>query len=747
MIHLGDITKIDGKRIEPVDVIVGGSPCQDLSVAGKRAGLAGERSGLFMEQIRLTKELRQQDAEKGKPDHLCRPRYFIWENVPGAFSSKKGEDFAAVLEEVVRVIEPEAPPVSVPEKGWPTAGCLYDDMGRWSVAWRVHDAQFWGVPQRRRRIALVADFGGLSAPEVLFERKGLRGDPAQSGEAWEGATADAEGSSGGASRTYNIDSYHSNAWKSDNPHSGVYETEVSKTLDALNCGYPACNQGGTAVVCMATQQGGAEVRADDRVGESAGAGGDGRLDAVSGGFCHESAKARSIGWGEELAPTLTAGAVPGVVSAVTLEPVIAAREGGHIYEGVCGTLRDEAGDNRMAVAYTTAVYDAMGNGDGETVCTITGDHENRVTDYTALCIGNGQADKLRLHEKVSAINCMHDQQEVICADVGFFNAYEQLAPSQLARQYKDPQIVNTQTVRRLTPLECERLQGFPSEKKVDVSKMTKDEYIAWNLAEKNIIADPEKGIVYATRGPGGIIYDEPKELKGTELNGYKVVSIRNGGTKLQCRVHRIIWISQNGIIPEGYCIDHINNDKQDNRISNLQLLTPQENSHKAKEDGLYLEGLDNKVTKLDPDLKDELCYLYHVSDLTQRELAEIYGISKSRVNQIIKEIGWTDIGEWFDSKGKRHESSDSARYKALGNSIALPFWHWLMRRISAQYVGNPTLGSLFDGISGFCLSWARCNGAKNCRWSSEIEEFPMAVTRKHFGDEKTGEVGDIEKYL
>ena len=109
--------------------------------------------------------------------------------------------------------------------------------------------------------------------------------------------------------------------------------------------------------------------------------------------------------------------------------------------------------------------------------------------------------------------------------------------------------------------------------------------------------------------------------------------------------------------------------------------------------------------------------------------------------------GWTDIGEWIDSSGKKHQSSDSSRYKALGNSIALPFWFWLLRRISAQYERPATLGSLFDGISGFCLSWARCNGAKNCRWSSEIEEFPMAVTRKHFGDEKTGEVGDIEKYL
>lgn len=700
MIHLGDITKIDGKRIEPVDVIVGGSPCQDLSIAGKRAGLAGERSGLYMDQIRIIKEMRDADHQRGRPDELCRPRYMVWENVPGAFSSQKGADFAAVLEEVIRVVEPKAPDVPVPEKGWPTAGCLYDEMGRWSVAWRVHDAQFWGVPQRRRRIALVADFGGLSAPEVLFERKGLRGDSAPSGKTRKGTAGDAKDCTG----------------------------------------------------------------ADDRAGESAGAGGDGRLDAVSGGFCHESAKARSIGWAEELAPTLTAGVAPGVVSALNNQRVFnigsyhsnawksdnphsgvyetevsktldalncgypACNQGGTaivaIHQNASGELKTSTkgytlGTSSNASARNTPmIFDARGNGDGETVCTITGDHENRVTDYTALCM-----------------------------DVGFFQTYEERAGTLLARQYEDPPITNQNVVRRLTPLECERLQGFPSEKKWDVSKMTKDEYIAWNLAEKNIIVDAEKGVVYGTRGPGGIPYKEPKQLKGSVVNGYNVVSIRNGATKLQCRVHRIVWISQNGIIPEGYCIDHINNDKQDNRISNLQIMTPSENSKKAKEDGLYSEGLDNKATKLDPDLHDGLCYLYEFSDLTQRELAEIYGISKSRVNQIIKEVGWTDIGEWVDSKGKKHKAADSPRYKALGNSIALPFWFWLLRRISAQYERPATLGSLFDGISGFCLIWARCNGAKNCRWSSEIEEFPMAVTRKHFGDEKTGGVGDIEKYL
>lgn len=483
MIHLGDITKIDGKRIDPVDVIVGGSPCQDLSVAGKRAGLAGERSGLFMEQIRLTKELIQQDAERGKPVHLCRPRYFVWENVPGAFSSKKGEDFAAVLEEVTRVIEPKAPSVSVPEKGWPTAGCLYDEMGRWSVAWRVHDAQFWGVPQRRRRIALVADFGGLSAPEVLFERKGLRGDPAQSGKTQQGAAADAEGSSGSASRTYNIGSYHSNAWKSDNPNSGVYETEVSKTLDALNCGYPACNQGGT----WDTQS--------ERV---------------------------------------------------------------YMGDGACHSLNSNSSGGQSR--------DAIFCGDGETVSTITGDHENRVTDYTAHLTMQGFGDY---------------------KETGVASACK-------SRDYKD----------------------------------------STDLVVSGI--DARNGV-------------ENGDLCGT------LQAKSNGGFSCNC-IHPV------------------------------------------------------RINK-------------HVRRLTPLECERLQGYPD----------GWTNIGEWVDSKGKRHESSDSARYKALGNSIALPFWHWLMRRISAQYVGTPTLGSLFDGIGGFPLCWERINGKGTALWASEIEEFPIAVTKYHFG--------------
>lgn len=180
MKHLGDIKNINGAEIEPVDVVSAGSPCQDLSVAGLRKGLQGERSGLFMEQMRIIKEMRENDRRNnGRSGESVRPRWLIWENVIGAFSSGrdengkplKGEDFRCVLQEIASVIDEDAV-IPRPEDGkWSPAGCIILEGG--SIAWRVHDSQFWGCPQRRKRIALVADFGGNLASEVLFVRKGL----------------------------------------------------------------------------------------------------------------------------------------------------------------------------------------------------------------------------------------------------------------------------------------------------------------------------------------------------------------------------------------------------------------------------------------------------------------------------------------------------------------------------------------------------------------------------------------------
>ena len=181
MKHYGDVSKLDGAELPPVDIITFGSPCQDMSVAGRRAGLDGSRSNLFYEAVRIVREMRE--ATNGE-----KPRYIVWENVPGAFSSNGGEDFKAVLDTIRRVKDPQAD-TPRPAK-WPNAGCILADDH--SIAWRVFDAQYWGVPQRRKRIYLVADFAGGCAEKILFESEGLSGYTPQGFRSWQGSAGTAE---------------------------------------------------------------------------------------------------------------------------------------------------------------------------------------------------------------------------------------------------------------------------------------------------------------------------------------------------------------------------------------------------------------------------------------------------------------------------------------------------------------------------------------------------------------------------
>ena len=211
MKHYGNISAMDGGKIEPVDIITFGSPCQDMSVAGRRDGLDGKRSSLFYEAVRIIKEMRC--ATDGKY-----PRWICWENVPGAFSSNKGEDFKAVLEAVIGIAEPNAQ-VPMPEKArWPYAD-LYMGDG-WSVAYRTLDAQYWGVPQRRRRIYLVADLAGRGAGKILFESEGLSGYSAEGFRSWQRA---AEGSASGIGAA-GFDGYN-----------GTLTEDAAATL-GINCG-------------------------------------------------------------------------------------------------------------------------------------------------------------------------------------------------------------------------------------------------------------------------------------------------------------------------------------------------------------------------------------------------------------------------------------------------------------------------------------------------------------------------------
>lgn len=389
MKHLGDITKIHGDQIEPVDCITFGSPCQGLSMAGKRLGFDDNRSVLFLDAARIIKEMRT--STNG-----MYPTFAVWENVPGAFSSNGGEDFRSVLEELARVEQPDA---SIPRPSgrggrWSKAGAIAGNG--WSLAWRQLDAQYWGVPQRRKRIALVADFGGQRAAKILFECTSLSGNPDESIKAWEATPGSSQASPSGCGRT------------------------------------------------------------SEKV-----------------------------------------------------------------------------------------VYDARGNGDGRTCQTITGDHENRITDYTAIAI-----ERKTFNEQSFSGYKESDKCSTLKAKAGNIgNGSECLIAEKTIRWI----------VRRLTPVECERLQGYPDE--------------------------------------------------------------------------------------------------------------------------------------------------------------------------------WTDIGDWTDSKGKKHKYADSPRYKALGNSIALPQWFWLVQRMRPCLKEKPTLGSLFDGLGGFPLVWQRAYGEGTARWASEIESFCVAVTKRRFGEE------------
>lgn len=529
MKHLGDVSKVKGGEIEPVDIITFGSPCQDMSIAGKRAGLKhadmGDdettRSGLFLEAIRIIKEMRE--ATNG-----VYPRYAIWENVPGAFSSNRGEDFRTVLEEFIRVKEKDAVMPDVPKAGWPYADC-YSGNG-WSLAYRVFDAQYWGVPQRRRRIYLVADFRGQRAGEILLKPEGLRRNSAQSGTHGQETARCAKNSvgtaiggvdrynqsflpghaqtlraSGGGDCTptvlapvavychqgngidragkcltaYSFDSLSSNSMKSKNPHS-CRAVEIAKTLDT---GYPdpSKNQGGIAIV--------EKIILDDQGGQQ--------------------------------------------ISVCT--------------DGKSPTLRAEAhGHAPYVINKKTLVYDTRGNGAGETVPTITGDHNNRVTYYTCLAItrcydigearlrtpseyieksptitarcgtggnnvpgvvyclqGNGidRADTAGCNgkgwkEDTSYTLNTIDKPAVVCAQKSYTEFKDESTLSTLKAtggSYgggSENIVVKNYIVRRLTPTECARLQGFPSWWGIvnPVENLTDEDYAFW-LDVRNTYAE------------------------------------------------------------------------------------------------------------------------------------------------------------------------------------------------------------------------------------------------------------------
>ena len=463
MKHYGDISVLNGAELPPVDIITFGSPCQDMSVAGKRSGLDGSRSSLFYEAIRIVKEMR--GATDGKY-----PRYIVWENVPGAFSSNKGQDFRAVLEEVCKVKDTE---VSIPFPGkWENAGRI---MGNgYSVAWRQFDAQFWGVPQRRKRIYLVADFAGGSAGKILFESEGLSGYSAEGFRSWQTAAGtSAEGS--GETGSYSVDGYNSSV------------DEVAATL-GVNCGVSTGRNG----VMVLNDQGGSRMDVTEDMTCT--------LRAESHHpplvFENHSQDSRYTGPQDTVQTILSTFGTGGNNQPFVLETpktlkIRSGCEGGGKGALIQDDLSATLGCNNAQTLFVPKAYGICSKGSNSMMS--DNPHSGFYEADTSRCLdanggdpscnqggiavvaieGNGsrpshRGDGYKETDAMYTLNATEQHGVAYSSSKASFftSAEKELANTLVATDYKDPPIVNDEDdadyiVRRLTPTECARLQGFP----------------------------------------------------------------------------------------------------------------------------------------------------------------------------------------------------------------------------------------------------------------------------------------------
>ena len=524
-----------------------------------------------MEQVRIVKEMRDRDERNGRTGVDVRPRYMVWENVPGSFSSAKGEDFRIVLEEIAKVAEKDAA-IPMPDKGkWTNSGCILGDG--WSIAWRVQDAQFWGVPQRRRRIALVADFGGQSAPEILFVRQSVSGDIEPGKSPRQGTTHDAQGSVGAddrgvkcltpwdtqTRRVYDAQYTYPSLCSGEN--SGQNQQSVLIRKESDDGGNPSCNQGGIAIVESMPYT----------------------LKIRSG--CEGGGKGALVQ--EDLSATL------------------ATNNDQYLFQPVY-SVENHPNDSRVGInedGMVQALTSRMGTGGGNVPMVMqqcfskskraqsATDNETWVESETSNTLNAFDVGDVRTTEVV-----------VYALDRASFN------------------------------------QG-------------KNAQFDFEISDKGVNSP------LVAKGPGAVCYGINGDKAGTlDSSYYKGCGMRS--------------------------------------------------------------GVEREIVAVPAKTR------YIVRRLTPLECERLQGYPD----------GWTDIGEWKDSKGKVHKTSDASRYKALGNSIALPPWKWVLKRICACYERDATMASLFDGIGGFPYLWEQLNGKGTCLWASEIEEFPMAVTKVRIGE-------------
>lgn len=481
MIHVGDITKLDGAKLPPVDVICGGSPCQDLSVAGLRKGLAGERSGLFMDQVRIVKEMRAEDERRGVSDDFIRPRYLVWENVPGAFSSANGEDFRAVIEEIVHIKDSTCH-VPRPDTGrWESAGAAI--LGdQFSLAWRVLDAQYWGVAQRRRRIFLVADFGGLTAPKILFEQERLPGDPAEGQDQGKGVTAAAGNSSAdsGGSRVaeekqVDIFAFHINQREETinlNGISGALMATTNLQMQTFVAGGMRKFESAEKEECLClNDQGGERMDVSVDITATLRAGMSGHPPLVMG------IQQGSAGTEEIPDPALTEEAETGGNNQQILfenHGIDARYTGPHEVAPTMSARYGTGGNNVPLVSDMPESYCIAGNiidrevQNGGNGLGCQPDISYTLTSADRHAVFSRQRSDEFLQNRVTATQSARqhkDATDLVCEPyqntVGTIGYTDHKG---INNQYvsEDKCIVeNRKLIRRLTPLECERLQGFP----------------------------------------------------------------------------------------------------------------------------------------------------------------------------------------------------------------------------------------------------------------------------------------------
>lgn len=519
---------------------------QDLSIAGKRAGLAGERSGLFMEMIRVIKEMR--NATNGEY-----PKFAIWENVRGALSSNNGEDFRCVLEEFAHIVEADATIPKPSGKGgkWSKSGAISGNG--WSLAWRLFDAQYWGVPQRRQRIALVMDFRGQRAAEILFERTGVPGNPDESIPTWQ---------------------------------SFARITEE----------------------CTAK---------DDRVvGE--------KSFCIVGNMIDRETNMNGIGVKEDTAFTIN-----------TID--------------------------RNAVAYTLKIRSGCeGGGKGALVQTEKSATLSTLQDQTLICL----ADNTSLHNLKQKICVLNDQGGSV------MNVSYDIVGTIRAQEHGHQPIV---------------FESHSQDARYTQQGNTSPACTAqWGTGGNNMPLVAEKK-AFAMQRIGE--YKESEQASTMKSRDYK------DATDLVI-------------------------EKNEVNCAGFQLGFRPENTR------YYDECATTLCNGTRPGWTTGCILNWIVRRLTPVECERLQGFPD----------GWTDIGEWVDENGKKHKPADSPRYKALGNSIALPQWYWIFQKMKSYIGENPTLGSLFDGIGGFPLVFESTYGDGTAIWGSEIEPFCVAVTKKRFGE-------------